>query len=449
MIDAIILNHQNARVPRYTSYPTAPHFTHQIDDGRYRRLLETVEPVPLSVYVHVPYCRTLCWYCGCHTRASRTDAPILRYADALRREIALLAETLPGRLPLGHVHWGGGTPTILPPETFRAVMADLDAAFDRRPDAEIAVEIDPRVIDADRIAVFRDVGVTRVSVGVQSFDPRVQAAINRQQSVEETARCIDGLRAVGIGGLNLDLVYGLPHQTVDNAVATVEACLAFAPDRFAVFGYAHLPSLKRHQRLIDAVILPDGTERLAQYRAIADRIEGAGYRPIGLDHFARADDALALAAAEGTLRRNFQGYTADPCPTLIGLGASSIGAFPDAYVQNTADIPAYLAAAEDGRFATARSRFLTDEDRIRRAVIEALMCHLSVDLAAVAGRHGTEPAGFMADLDRLAPLAREGIVSVDGWQITVPEPFRPLIRSVAAAFDVYLNPTEQRHAVAV
>ena len=449
MIDAIILNHQNARVPRYTSYPTAPHFTHQVDDARYRRLLETVEPVPLSVYVHVPYCRTLCWYCGCHTRASRTDTPILRYAEALRREIALLAEALPGRLPLGHVHWGGGTPTILPPETFRAVMADLDAAFDRRPDAEIAVEIDPRVIDADRIAAFRDVGVTRVSVGIQSFDARVQAAINRQQSVEETARCIDGLRAAGIDGLNLDLVYGLPHQTADNAVATVEACLAFAPDRFAVFGYAHLPALKRHQRLIDAVILPDGTERLAQYRATADRIEGAGYRPIGLDHFARADDALALAAADGTLRRNFQGYTADPCPTLIGLGASSIGAFPDAYVQNTPDIPTYLAAAEAGRFATARSRFLTDEDRIRRAVIEALMCHLSVDLAAVAGRHGTEPAGFMADLDRLAPLAREGIVSVDGWQITVPEPFRPLIRSVAAAFDVYLNPTEQRHAVAV
>ena len=449
MIDAIVLRHQGARVPRYTSYPTAPHFNHGIDDAGYRRLLAAPGSEPVSVYLHVPYCRTLCWYCGCHTRASRTDAPILRYADALRREIASLAEALPGRLPLGHVHWGGGTPSILPPETFRAVMADLDAAFDRRPDAEIAVEIDPRVIDDDRIAVFQDVGVTRVSVGIQSFDPQVQAAINRRQGVDETTRCIDGLRAAGIDGLNLDLVYGLPHQTADNAVATVEASLALAPDRFAVFGYAHLPALKRHQRLIDAVTLPDGPERLAQYRAIAARIEAAGYRPIGLDHFARADDALALAAADGTLRRNFQGYTADPCPTLIGLGASSIGAFSGAYVQNTPDIPAYLEAVEAGRFATARGRILTDEDRIRRTVIDALMCTLSADLANIAARHGIEPQVFLADLDTLKPMAREGIVTLDGWRVTVPEPFRPLIRSVAAAFDAYLTPTEQRHAVAV
>ncbi|MCB9957589.1 MAG: oxygen-independent coproporphyrinogen III oxidase [Rhodospirillaceae bacterium] len=446
---AQILAHQYDRVPRYTSYPTAPHFGPAAGDGAYAARLAEGFAEPLSLYLHVPYCRTLCWYCGCHTRATKVDTPVLRYAEALALEIDRVAEHIGHRAEVGHIHWGGGTPTILAVDTFTAFMAQIDRAFRRTATCEAAIEIDPRVFTDAHAAAFREAGISRVSLGVQSLDERVQAAINRIQPLADTVRAIEALRAAGIGEINLDLVYGLPHQTVASVAATVDGIADLRPGRIAVFGYAHLPRLKRHQRLIDPAALPGGAERLDQALAVHDRLVHHGYIPIGLDHYALPSDGLAEAASAGRLRRNFQGYTTDACPTLLGFGASAIGAFDDLYVQNTPDIPAYLAQVADGRLPIARVCALDAEDRLRRRVIEALMCTLGVDIAAEAAEFGVPAEHFAEEVARLEVFRRRGIVSVEGWRVSVAEDYRLLVRSVAAVFDTYLAPTEQLHATAV
>jgi len=450
MLDPIILKHEHRRVPRYTSYPTAPHFTAAIDEDVYRAWLAGLSRGgPLSLYIHVPFCQTLCWYCGCHTRGTKDYAPVAGYLDALRHEIDLLAEALPTRMQVGHVHWGGGTPSIVRPEDFLSIMTALRQRFSFRRGAEVAVEIDPRVLHSDTLDAFRLAGVTRASVGVQSFDPAVQEAINRVQSFAQTRGAVDALRAAGIRHINLDLVYGLPHQTRDNSRATASRAAELAPDRFAVFGYAHVPTFKPHQRLIDEAALPTAPERLDQYQAIAETLTAGGYVPVGLDHFARADDPLATALGEGTLRRNFQGYTDDQCETLIGLGASSIGSLPSGYVQNEPRVPEYQKTVAEDRLPIVRGRYITREDRLRRDVIESLMVYLRVDLDRIAARHGIDVNHFAADLASLAEYEADGLVRMHRHEITVPDRYRPLIRSVAAVFDAYLRPDETRHARAV
>ena len=448
MDKAQILAHRNERVPRYTSYPTAPHFRPADSPGDYEARLPDVSG-PVSVYLHVPYCRTLCWYCGCHTRATKVDTPVRRYAAALRAEIALIGNRFAGRPSMGHLHWGGGTPTILPPDDFAAIADALDRVFMRTADAEVAVEIDPRVVTPGHVAAFRRTGVTRASLGVQSFDAAVQAAINRVQPFDVTAQATDWLRAEGIDAISLDLVCGLPHQTVTSMAATVDRSLELAPDRVALFAYAHLPRLKRNQRLIPADALPDAAARLDQMLVAHDRLVAAGYRPIGMDHYARPTDSMARAADDGTLHRNFQGYTTDTCTPLIGFGASAIGAFDDLYVQNTADIRTYLTTVERGSLPIARQCRLTQEDRLRRAVIEALMTDLAVDVERVGARFGTPPTRFASEYARLQGYRDRQIVAIDGWRITVNPDYRPLLRSIASVFDAYLAAQEQRHATAV
>jgi oxygen-independent coproporphyrinogen-3 oxidase len=450
MLDPIILKHEHRRVPRYTSYPTAPHFTAAIDEDVYRAwLAELSRGGPLSLYIHVPFCQTLCWYCGCHTRGTMDYAPVSRYLEALTREIDLLADALPTRMQVGHVHWGGGTPSIVRPEDFLSVMTVLRQRFSFRRDAEVAVEIDPRVLHSDTLDAFRLAGVTRASVGVQSFDPAVQEAINRVQSFAQTRNAVDALRAAGIRHINIDLVYGLPLQTLENSRETAVRAAELTPDRFAVFGYAHVPTFKPHQRLIDEAALPTAPERLDQYQAIAETLSGQGYVAVGLDHFARADDALAMALGEGTLRRNFQGYTADPCETLLGLGASSIGSLPAGYVQNEPRVPEYQTIVAADRLPIVRGRYMTREDRVRRDVIESLMAYLRVDLDRIAARHGLDVGHFTHDLASLAEYEADGLVRLHRNEITVPDRYRPLIRSVAAVFDTYLQPDEGRHARAI
>jgi len=446
----LIARFENQRVPRYTSYPTAPHFTDMLADHDYRALLAAIPAAEsLSLYLHVPFCRSMCWYCGCHTRIVAGDNPIEAYLDALEGEIGMVANALGGRRPVGHIHWGGGTPTIMPPDRFRRLMKVLGTQFEIAPDADIAVEIDPRRVSEEMIRTLAVSGVTRASLGVQSFDPKVQEAINRIQTYEQTARATELLRSVGIATVNFDLIYGLPHQTVVSCENTVEQALALQPDQFSVFGYAHVPWMKKHQRMIDGTALPGSRKRLAQFAAISEHLVDAGYRRIGLDHFARADDRLVRCLDSGTLHRNFQGYTADQCRTLIGLGASAVGTLPNAYIQNTTQVGEYRRRIEAGSFAIQRARRLSDDDLQRRDVIERLMCEFMVDLDTVCARHGLASDHFGEELARLSALESEGIVRVEGNWVVLDESCWPLARSVAAIFDSYLKPEEQRHAAAI
>ena len=449
MMDNAIAKYLNERIPRYTSYPTAPHFSPAVGPSCYREWLRTLpESARLSLYLHVPFCRSLCWYCGCNTSITRHRERIERYMQVLEQEIAQVAG-LAGSHRVAHLHWGGGTPTIVGPESFTAVMAMLRQRFDIAPDAEIAVEVDPRRLDAAMAAALGQAGVTRASLGIQTFDPAVQKAVGRVQSLGVTRSCVDLLRAAGIEAINVDLLYGLPHETVGTCEASVEAALTLKPSRFSVFGYAHVPAVVKHQQVIDAATLPDAGERLRQEQAIGDALAAAGYMRIGLDHYARPDDPLSQARMDGRLRRNFQGYTDDPADALIGFGASSIGQLPQGYVQNVTDIKAWRDRIEAGDLATARGFALTRDDALRANIIQRLMCDLRADVTTILSEHGF-PADWLAtEIDALQPLIADGLVRIDRGVITVPESARNLVRRVAAAFDAYLDPAAGRHAVAV
>jgi len=439
-----------APVPRYTSYPTAPHFHPGIGAESYGRwLAERPAETALSLYLHIPFCDSLCWFCGCHTKVVNRYGPIAQYLGLLGREIDLIADRLAGRRPVSHLHWGGGTPTILTPDDIEALTARLRRRFALLPDAEFGVEIDPRGLDRARVAALARAGCRRASLGVQDVNPEVQRAVNRLQPLEETRRAVDWLRAEGIDEINIDLMYGLPHQTVERVLTTVERVLTLAPGRIALFGYAHVPWMRRHQRLIDAAALPSPALRARQRDAAAGRLVEAGYRRIGLDHFARPEDPLARAQAAGRLRRNFQGYTTDEATALIGFGVSAIGALPQGYVQNAADLPSYRRALEAGRPAVVRGIALDDDDRLRRAVIERLMCDLEVDLGPLTRRFGRAPESLGPELAALAPMAADGLVALDGFRLRVEERGRPLLRSVSAVFDAYLGTGAARHSVAV
>jgi len=443
-------------VPRYTSYPTAPHFTPQVDGETYARWLAAVPAASdVSIYVHVPFCAELCLYCGCQTAVVRSAKPVSAYAERLVEEIGRVRAHLPGRLIVKHLHFGGGTPTMLADADFAMVMGALRRAFDFAADAEIAIEIDPRTMDDAKVAVLAREGFNRASLGVQDFDPAVQEAIGRRQSYAETAAVAEALRAAGISALNLDLMYGLPHQTAASVERTVTEALGLEPDRIAVFGYAHVPWMKKHQTLIREADLPGPAERLDQAELVADLLTARGYRAVGLDHFARAGDPMAERAAAGTLKRNFQGYTTDDAPVLLGFGASAIGALPQGYVQNVPGTAQWHQALELGGLPIARGIAVTDEDRLRRAVIERLMCDLKVDLDAVAAAHGFPPALFAPELEALEPLIADGLAVRTGLVVEVPEAARAFTRVVCALFDPRLKaaqqqePEKKRHAAAV
>jgi oxygen-independent coproporphyrinogen III oxidase len=437
-------------VPRYTSYPTAPHFHAGIGAKEYRRWLAALDPArDLSLYLHVPYCRAMCWYCGCNTKVVARHGPVATHAHLLAREIAMVASALPARFGVTHIHWGGGTPTILTPDEFTAVMTALRHHFDLRAEAEIAIEIDPRTLAPAMVRTLAGTGVTRASLGVQDFDEKVQRAVNRIQPFALTQDTVQRLRDAGIADINFDLMYGLPHQTVESVVSTVDRAVTLAPQRIAVFGYAHVPWMKRHQRLIDESALPGAASRMAQAAAAAKRLVQHGYVWIGLDHFARADDPLARCAAAGRLRRNFQGYTTDTSTALIGFGPSAIGALPQGYVQSAAEPGAWQRAIEGDEFAIVRGVELDAEDRLRGEVIERLMCDLRVDLAAVARRHRRADDPFVAERQVLAQLETEGIIRREGDSIALTQRGRPLMRVVAAVFDAYLDRGVGRHAIAI
>ncbi len=445
-----VLDGQSRNVPRYTSYPTAPHFHEGVDQAVYGQWLgELPDQATLSLYVHVPFCDRLCWYCGCHTKIVARYDPIADYLKALEAEIGMVADLVAGRQRVTHVHWGGGTPTILSASDISALAGWLRQGFAFASGAELAVEIDPCSFDAARAEALADAGINRVSLGVQDVNDEVQVAINRVQPFEVTAGVVEMLRRVGIDQINLDLMYGLPHQTVARVVASVEAALRLAPSRVALFGYAHVPWMKRHQRLLDAAALPGPKARLEQFLAASERLRSAGYEAIGLDHFARADDSLAVAARTGRMHRNFQGYTEDDASALIGFGASAIGELPQGYAQNAAPIHDYKRRVGAGRLATVRGIGLTDEDRLRREIIERLMCDLGVDLAALCARHGRAGDSLDDEIGLMRAFAQDGLVTIEGRSVQVHEEARPLLRSICAAFDHRLSDGPGRHSQAV
>jgi oxygen-independent coproporphyrinogen-3 oxidase len=439
MSNDLVAKYGDARLPRYTSYPTAPKFGTDTNSSDYADWIGRIGSDAASLYLHIPFCRSMCWYCGCHTTITERDKPILDYLDVLHREIEQVSEAASDPLNVREIHFGGGTPTIVKPEEFVSLMSSIGRRFDIAHDANISVEIDPRTLPAEMAHALAESGVNRASLGVQSFDPVVQKAINRVQSEETTALAVGHLRENGVERINFDLIYGLPHQTVDSCVETVLASLVMKPDRFSVFGYAHVPSFKKHQRLIDESVLPGAAERNEQAEAIATTLASAGYVRIGLDHFALPEDDLARAAARGKLRRNFQGYTTDQCENLLGFGASAIGRLPQGYIQNEVPPGVYAKRIASGSLATAKGYRLTPEDRLRAHIIERLMCDFAVDVSAISAFHGFRPDDLLAGNDRLRSMADDGVVTLNDGLVVLNADHRFLVRAVASSFDAYLG----------
>lgn len=449
MQSSILQKYGEARLPRYTSYPPSPEFSTAVGFETYGDWLSRLPlNAPASLYLHVPFCRSMCWYCGCHTTITARDQPVVEYLDLLRREIDMVASRAPRPLLVDKVHFGGGTPTIVAPTDFVALTDFLRDRFGLSAAAEIAVEIDPRTLTIEMAGALGGAGVGRASLGVQSFDPVVQKAVNRIQSEQTTIEAVDRLRQSGVGSINFDLIYGLPHQTVRSCIDTASAAAAMRPDRFSVFGYAHVPSFKKHQRMIEEKALPGSIARMEQALAIAEALVSAGYVQIGLDHFALPEDELARSQTAGKLRRNFQGYTTDTCETLIGLGASAIGRMRQGYVQNQVGLGFYAGSISNGQLATARGYRLTAEDRLRAEIIERLMCYFEVDVPAACARHGFDAAEFITGNGKLLELAGDGVVDVTGGVVRVRRDHRFLVRAAAAAFDGYLYRSGRGHSQA-
>lgn len=444
-IDHLIAKYGD-RVPRYTSYPTAPNFKSDISADTYASwLADRDATVPVSAYIHVPFCRSLCWYCGCNMSVARTNKPISDYVDWLIEEIRLVRLHVGQALTIGALHFGGGTPNALPPNDLLRLIAGLRRRFDIAAGAEIAAEIDPRVLNAEWIAAAVDAGLNRVSLGIQDFDARVQRAVNRIQPFERTAWSVEAFRKAGIASINMDLMYGLPFQTTASVAHTVGEVITLAPDRVALFGYAHVPWMKPAQQLLPEQALPGPRERFDQQDVAARMLVDAGYVRIGLDHFAKAGDALA----SGTVKRNFQGYTGDAHTTLIGFGSSAIGQLPQGYVQNFSKTPEWRRKLSDGELPVARGVVLSNDDRFRAELISRLMCELAVDITELAKHFGFRPDGLASDFVKLKQMESEGIVRIDGELIVVTELGRPFVRSICATFDKYFSSTGGRHSQGV
>ena len=427
----------DARVPRYTSYPTAPQFSTEVGAAQFARWIAAIAPGSrISLYLHVPFCRRLCWFCACRTQGTSSDDPVLAYVETLKQELALLKATLPEGITLSRLHWGGGTPTLLPAPAMRALAAAIFDVVPLGKDAEFSVEIDPNEIDGARLDALAEFGMNRASIGVQDFDPDIQAIIGRDQSYEVTQAAVEAIRARGVHSLNADILYGLPQQSRIRLADSVQKLMSLSPDRVALYGYAHVPWMARRQQMIPSDTLPRPEERLELFETAQELFTWDGYQAIGIDHFARPGDGLAVAARNGTLRRNFQGYTDDTAEVLIGLGASSISRFPQGYAQMNAATSGWTKAVREGVFATARGHAFRGEDRLRARIIEALMCDFRVSADEIIRDFGLTRAALSA---LFAPVAEKfgRFVTVDSQGLSIPPEGRALTRMIATHFDAY------------
>jgi oxygen-independent coproporphyrinogen-3 oxidase len=434
-------------VPRYTSYPAAPHFHDGITAQSYQEWLQAVpEDAGLSLYLHIPFCEKLCWFCGCTTFITSHYKPIQQYLANLKEEIRLVSHYLSGRPLVKHIHFGGGSPSILQEADFGELMGALRDHFTIAADAEIAIEIDPRTLTKTKAELYGKCGINRASLGVQDFHPAVQEAIHRVQSFGLVKQACIWLQDAGIGLLNMDLIYGLPHQTVVTFSETVEKTLELEPARLALFSYAHVPWVKKHQSVIDTQTLPNDHEKLTIYTEASRIIEKAGFTPIGIDHFARDGDDLVEALRQNRLKRNFQGYTTDKGNILIGLGLSSIGAFPQGYVQNQVSASRYQEAIQQGTLPVFKGIASGSEDRLRKQVIDTLMCYLEADPNQIAALNGKPADYFAREMELLEPFRDAGIITINEGQVALATGHRMAVRAICAIFDQYIAKGEGRYS---
>jgi oxygen-independent coproporphyrinogen III oxidase len=437
-------------VPRYTSYPTAPHFHEGIGNVDYAGWLSALKDGDtLSLYFHIPYCDRLCWFCACHTKQTHKYEPVKSYLQALSLEIRTVGALVTRGAKVTAIHFGGGSPTLVAGEDMVALMALIRETFTIADDAEISVEMDPNDLDDGRYDGLAAIGMTRASLGVQDFAPKVQHAINRIQTFAQTAEVVAQVRKRGVKSVNCDIVYGLPFQTLESLESTVRDIISIDPDRVALFGYAHVPWMKKHQTMISDESLPGADMRFVLMNRAADMLKQAGYVALGIDHFAKPEDSLAIAAREGRLARNFQGYTDDQATALIGLGASSIGRLPQGYVQNIPATGMYQKTVEQGRLAVARGIELSADDLMRAWVIERIMCDYTLSFDELGKRFGSLAAQVIAEAqDLVAGDPDRHVEIIDGCLTIAPEAW-PFARSIACRFDAYLANGRGRHSIAV
>lgn len=441
--DPQLIAQLDRRGPRYTSYPPAPYFGHDFGPEDLAESLTQSNQAParpISLYLHVPFCHQLCYYCGCTKIVTNKQDKIDAYLQTLIREAGLYAKAIDAKRLVTQIHLGGGTPNSLRPGQLSILLAEMRRLFNVAADAEIGIEIDPRTFAVDDLDRYRMAGFNRISIGVQDFDPAVQKAINREQSPKKIAALIDEARFVGFRGINTDLIYGLPKQNLAGFEETLDALIKMRPDRVAVYSYAHLPQQFKAQRLIQLEDLPDAKLKLELLDMAVQKLTAAGYRHIGMDHFALPDDELARALASGSLQRNFQGYSTRGGCDMLGLGMSAISSIGDVYAQNAKTLSAYNKHIHAGHFATVRGLHLTVEEGIRRDLIQRLMCSGKLDMEAFGSEHGIEfRRYFERDLGRLRPYLKHGLVHEQANSLQVTELGRHLLRPLAMAFDPYMN----------
>ena len=438
----------DAKVPRYTSYPTAPQFSVDTTDADTRSWIAAIPPGSrISLYLHIPFCRRLCWFCACRTQGTSSNDPVITYLSTLKAELGILAALLPADVSLSRIHWGGGTPTLLDSAMITDLAGAISDVAPLAPNGEFSVEIDPNEIDQSRVDALAAAGMTRASIGVQDFDDEIQTTIGRLQSFDVTRSAAEMLRNAGITSLNADILFGLPHQTTEKIAASVQKLLTLTPDRVALYGYAHVPWMARRQSLIPSDALPAPEERLKLFETARQLFEWDGYRQIGIDHFAVPHDTLAIAARTGQLRRNFQGYTDEPAEVLIGLGASAISRFPQGYTQNNPATSGYTKSIRAGELSTQRGHRFTQEDLIRGRLIEAIMCDFEVRMDDMVARFPTQEAHIHALLARAADYFGD-IVEFKADKFRILQDGQPLTRIIARHFDAY-DMSSAGHASAI
>jgi len=426
--------------PRYTSYPTAPFWTESCGENVYREKLRSQSCAPLALYCHIPFCESLCYYCGCNIQIVKDKKRSLSYLEALLREIETVAGLLGEERELSQISWGGGTPTFLSTKELEKLYGALASHFKILPDAEVSIEIDPRVTSVEQLEMLRELGFNRVSLGVQDFNPKVQEAVNRVQPREMTAEMLERCRALGFMGINFDLIYGLPYQTLSTFEETVQALISIKPDRVALYHYAHLPSLRSHQKILEDLESPSPETRVRIFTMAYQTLIEHGYRPIGMDHFALETDELYRSLNRGTLYRNFMGYTVKKSPSLLGIGASSIGELEGSYFQNVREARAYEERISKTGLATFRGCRLTEDDRKRKWVIQRLMCRFEVSHSEFEKEFESSfREYFSEDLILLEPFYQEGLVEARNGGIVVTSLGRLFIRNIAMVFDTYLK----------
>ncbi len=445
--DQDLIVRYGGRGPRYTSYPTALQFTDTLteDDYRAKARESNASDVPLSLYIHIPFCHSLCYYCGCNKIVTRNEQRVARYMEMLYKEIAMQAELFDKSRKVEQLHFGGGTPTYLDKEQLAALMDHLRASFnfDESDEREFSIEVDPRTVDAERIRELWDLGFNRLSLGIQDFNEDVQKAVNRLQSQEEVEGLMKAAREAGFGSISFDLIYGLPHQTVESFDATLDIAIAMQPDRLAVYNYAHLPQRFKGQRMINAEDIPAPETKLDLLHHTIDKLCDAGYIYIGMDHFALPDDELVVARKEGTLQRNFQGYSTHRQCDLIALGVSGIGGIGNMFAQNSVSTAEYEEIIERGELPIVKGLLVDDDDLVRAAVIQDLMCYDSLSFDDFSARHGIDfREYFKAEIEKLDVLEKDGLIEVSDAGITITPSGRLLLRNIAMTFDRYIDLAE-------